>query len=117
MNSSPMFHRGEIRVADLETGHSFDGEVGKVRPVILLGDDHDGAIIVPMTTKQRAERGSTRIWVPQTEANGLDQDGVAIAHHVRAIDTQRLGKRIGQLDTVMLDLVVAAVARSIGLAT
>lgn len=73
------------------------------RPAIVVHADNARAnlstlVVVPLTTQLKALvfQGSFRIG-PSAQ-NGLAQDSVVLTHQVRAIDTNRIIKALGQID-------------------
>lgn len=108
---------GEIWTVDFETGGPIGVEFGKMRPAVVLSRrrdvfGEDVAIVVPLTTKPGL-RGPTAIPVRASATNRLNRDGVAVAHHLRAVDPRRLHRKIGKLEHALFEGIVRAVAAAL----
>lgn len=85
--------RGEIWVANLNPNKG--GEIGKVRPVLVLQDDgmtEKGLrtiLVAPLTSQLRREYEPVR--VPLTARGRLLRDCHVMLEHLRAIDRARFG--------------------------
>lgn len=100
--------RGEIRVVDLDPTRG--AEADKRRPAVIVSND--GA----NTSAERLGRGVitvvpvtsniTRVWPFQVllhaTTTGLELDSKAQAEQVRSVAVERIGERIGILDSAQL---------------
>ncbi len=89
----------EIWIADLNP--RFGTEAGKRRPICivqtnLLNSHHPSAIVCPVTTKVHPDVGILRVSIHKGQA-GMKEDCDIMIDQVRAIDNQRLIKKIGDL--------------------
>lgn len=89
----------EIWIADLNP--RVGTEPGKTRPVVivqtnLLNSKHPSSIICPLTTNIQKESKILRVHLKKGTAN-LDKSGDILIDQLRAIDNNRLIKRIGTL--------------------
>jgi mRNA-degrading endonuclease toxin of MazEF toxin-antitoxin module len=110
---------GEVWTVDFGCGGQFGIEFGKLRPAVVLSRrrdlfGEDVVIVVPLTT-QHGSRGPTAVPVPASAVNRLNGNGVAVAHHLRAVDPRRLHRRIGKLEQAVFDGIVRAVAAALDL--
>lgn len=82
-------------------------EQGLFRPVLVVSDDayNHGpaamAVIVPLTTRHRPEFDSFRTSVRPPEG-GLSAVSYAMPDQIRAISTNRLGRRLGRVGPMTL---------------
>ena len=91
----------EIWMADLNP--RLGTEAGKVRPVVivqtnLLNTAHPSIIICPITTRVQPSAQILRVHLVPTDANGLERKSDIMVDQVRAIDNQRLLKKLGTID-------------------
>jgi mRNA interferase MazF len=99
--------RGDIWVARLNPNR--DGEIGKVRPVVVIQSDALSAaglatvLVVPLTTQHRP--GSEALRVHISARGRLLRDCWAMAEQVRALDRSRFGD--GPLATLTADELAA----------
>jgi mRNA interferase MazF len=112
-----MCRRGELYWPDLDpyTGSEQGGE----RPVLVLQDDHVNrvsrtVVVVPFTTNLRRANLPTALFL-RAGTGGLLRDSVALCHHIRAIDKQRLRGRIGQMLPADVGRVETVVLRTLGI--
>ena len=88
----------DIWLANLNAGKGT--EPGKTRPVIvvqtdLLNDVHLSTIICPITTNVQNEADLLRIHLKKGQ---IDKIGDILVDQLRAIDNNRLIKKVGQLN-------------------
>ena len=107
--------RGEIWLASL--GAARRGEPGKNRPVIvvsvddlLAGADHELVVVVPLSSS--LPRSALRPQVGRKA--GLEADSAAIPRAVRGVARRRLLRRLGEVPTVTLAEVDAALTTILG---
>jgi mRNA interferase MazF len=98
MVTRPHVQRGDIWLAALDP--TIGSEIQKTRPCLIVSPDEMNAhlrtaIVAPMTTGSHP--APFRIAVRFKGKSGL-----ILADQLRALDTQRLVKRIGKLDAVTL---------------
>jgi mRNA interferase MazF len=90
---------GHLYVADLNP--RFGTEPGKIRPVVVVQTDalnrsHPSTIICPLTTKTAGFDNLLRVALPKG-LSGLGRASDILVDQVKAIDNQRLRKRLGAL--------------------
>ncbi|MBI1961520.1 MAG: type II toxin-antitoxin system PemK/MazF family toxin [Parcubacteria group bacterium] len=93
------FHQGDIALANLNPtrGHEQAG----FRPVLImqaniLNKHLSTVIIAPITTNLGAQ-GKLTTYLLAKDASGLDYDSVVLVHQIRALDKQRLEKKIASI--------------------
>ena len=95
----------DIWIADLNPRVST--EAGKTRPVLILQNnllnqvDHPSTIVCPMTTKIQKDADILRVFIEQ-ESAGLHADCDIMIDQIRAIDNNRLIKKIGRLSNDLI---------------
>ena len=92
----------EIWMADLNP--RIGTETGKVRPVVitqtnLINATHPSTIVCPLTTQVQPSVNILRVHLSPNKSNGLDKKSDIMVDQVRAIDNQRLIKKVGTIDT------------------
>ena len=98
----------EIWVADLNP--QIGTEPGKTRPVLVIQTNllnsipHPSTIICPITTNVKKDVEILRIHLKKGTANVMQACDVMI-DQIRAIDNERLLKKIGQLPEDLIELV------------
>ena len=90
--------RGEIFIADLNPG--FGREVHKKRPVLVISSDilnknSFSLVVIPFSSI--VPPFNQRDVVIISKAEGLEKDSVLLVDKIRAIDTDRLIKKVGKL--------------------
>lgn len=89
-------------------GHEQKGR----RPAIILADTGTPvAIIIPCTSNLQTLRFPHSIKILPSLKNGLDAMSIALVFQIRAIDKQKLVKKIGALDNVVLKEMNAMIKR------
>jgi mRNA interferase MazF len=91
----------EIWIADLNP--RMGTETGKLRPVIvvqtdLLNKEHPSIVICPITTNVKPDSEILRTHLKKSKF-GLKEDCDVMIDQVRAIDSKRLVKKIGEVDS------------------
>ncbi len=90
----------EIWIADLNP--KIGSETGKVRPVLILQTNllnrisHPSTIISPLTTNIQVKSDILRVQLKKGMAN-LNEDCDVMVDQIRAIDNNRLIKKVGSL--------------------
>ncbi|CAN5397837.1 type II toxin-antitoxin system PemK/MazF family toxin [soil metagenome] len=97
----------EIWIADLNP--RMGTEAGKIRPVIvvqtdLLNKEHPSTIVCPITTNVKPDSEILRVHLKKSKF-GLKEDCDIMIDQVRAIDHNRLMKRVGEVDSDTADKV------------
>jgi mRNA interferase MazF len=87
----------DIWIADLNPRRGT--EPGKTRPVVilqtdLLNDTHDSTIVCPITTNVQPEADILRVHLKKGQT---DQPSDILVDQIRAIDNQRLLKKVNKL--------------------
>ena len=98
----------EIWIADLNP--RIGTEPGKTRPVLVIQTDllnkipHPSTIICPITTNIEMEADILRVHIKKGMANLLENCDIMI-DQMRAIDSKRLIKKVGDLPKDLIDKV------------
>ena len=92
----------EIWMADLNP--RIGTEADKVRPVVIaqtnfINANHPSTIVCPLTTQVQPSANIMRVHIIPHKSNGLDKKSDIMVDQVRAIDNQRLIKKLGTIDT------------------
>jgi mRNA interferase MazF len=96
----------EIWIADLNP--RLGTEAGKTRPVLVIQTNllnqipHPSTIICPITTNVKKDSEILRIHLKKGEAN-LQQDSDVMIDQIRAIDNNRLIRKVGDLPEKLVD--------------
>lgn len=96
----------EIWIADLNP--QIGTEPGKTRPVVIIQTNllnkvsHPSTIVCPMTTNVKKEAEILRIHLKKGTAN-LQQSCDIMVDQIRAIDNNRLTKKIGDLPVQFIE--------------
>lgn len=93
-------------------------ELQRDRPAVVISsssfDEHDIRIVVPLSSWRNEFTGSlNKVVIQPDEQNGLDAVSAADFLQVRSISTQRFLRRIGELDAVLVDEIVAGIVIAI----
>ena len=97
----------EVWIADLNP--RIGTEAGKIRPVIivqtdLLNKEHPSTIVCPITTNVKSDSEILRVHLKKLKF-GLKEDCDIMIDQVRAIDNKRLLKKVGEVDSDIVDKV------------
>jgi mRNA interferase MazF len=98
----------DIWIADLNP--QIGAATGKTRPVLVIQTNllnklpHSSTIICPITTKVEKDAEILRIHLAKGTANLIENCDIML-DQIRAIDNQRLIKRIGSLTPELIDKV------------
>ena len=96
----------EIWIADLNP--QIRTEPGKTRPVLIVQTNllnqipHPSTIICPITTNVKKDSDILRVHLKKGEAN-LHQDCDVMIDQIRAIDNNRLIKKVGDLPKKLIE--------------
>ena len=95
------------------------GDYGKPRPALVIQSDyfvdHPSVTMLPITSYIR-EAPLFRIAVPADQANGLRTDSQIMVDKTVTVARDKLGSRIGQVDSVTMVEVDRALAVFLGIA-
>lgn len=109
--------RGDVHLADL--GAPRGAEQGGFRPVVVLQDElltqvWRTVVVIPFTTNLKLVRLPTCVLVPKG-TGGLADDSVAMCHQIRALDRDRIDRRLGSLPPDVLTTIENALIRTLRL--
>ena len=112
-----MIKRGDIYYADLSP--VVGSEQGGLRPVLIVQNDVGNrysptVIAAAITSRMSKTKLPTHIDI-YADRVGLAKDSVVLLEQVRTIDKQRLGEKMGHLDTETMNAVDNAISISLGL--
>jgi len=99
----------EIWIADLNP--KLGTEPGKTRPVLIVQTNllnkagHPSTIICPITTNVKMESEILRVHLAK-EASNLHRESDVMIDQLRAIDNNRLIRRVGKLPSHMAEVVL-----------
>jgi mRNA interferase MazF len=82
------------------------GEIGKLRPAIILSNDEDNeildtVIVIPLSTIIEKETMPYRFYIQKREK--LEQNSDACIYEIRALSKHRVKERLASLNTEELD--------------
>ncbi|GER80854.1 MAG: type II toxin-antitoxin system PemK/MazF family toxin [Anaerolineae bacterium CFX3] len=113
--------RGDIVLVNLPqptdgAGHE---QVG-TRPALVVHENNSSDVIsvimiVPFTSNLKAQKFQYTILIHPTKENGLTLPSVLLVFQLRAIDKQRIGKKIGQLEETTMKKVNQEIKDLLGL--
>lgn len=89
--------KGEIWLVELP--YSGGQEQEGLRPAIIIANTEIGiTTITPLTSNLQALRFQHTCTVEKSKVNGLSSDSIALIFQLRAIDSKRLKRKIGELE-------------------
>lgn len=103
--------RGDIVLVNLpQTADGAGHEQVGTRPALVVHDDTTSdtlsvIMIVPFTSNLKAQRFPHTILVEPTKENGLTVPSVLLVFQLRAIDRQRVTRKIGRLENELIEKV------------
>jgi len=113
--------RGDIVYVNLPQASDGAGheQVG-TRPALVVHEDDSSDVIsvvmiVPFTSSVKAQRFQYTILIQPTKENGLASPSVLLIFQLRAIDKQRIGKKIGHLEDETMEKVNQEIKGLLGL--
>lgn len=113
--------RGDIVLVELPlpSGSLGHEQVG-LRPALVVQDDDSSQtlsviMIVPFTSNLKAQRFLHTLLIQPSRQNGLTVSSVLLIFQLRAIDKQRIRKKIGQLEADLLEKVGDEMRKLLGL--
>ncbi|MGI8641306.1 MAG: type II toxin-antitoxin system PemK/MazF family toxin [Pyrinomonadaceae bacterium] len=109
--------RGEVYLVNFDP--TFGSEIKKTRPALIIQNDianeHSPiTIVAAITSKFDDTLYPTEVSIAAGEG-GLSQDSVVLLNQIRAIDRQRLSKKLGKVEKATLKKVDSAIKISLGL--
>ena len=109
--------QGEIWYASFPTS-SLSEQTGD-RPVIIVQDDKYGRdtpviLVVPLSSRQMAQRFDATCVFEPNQSNGLSSTSVALVFQLRALDRSRLRRRVGYLTEGDFELVMKELDKLVG---
>lgn len=113
--------RGDIVLVELPLPASGAGhEQAGLRPALVAQDDDSSQtlsviMIVPFTSNLKAQRFLHTLLIQPSRQNGLTVSSVLLVFQLRAIDKQRIRKKIGQLEADLLEKVGDEMRKLLGL--
>jgi len=96
--------RGEIWAVDIPAPKGKPGreQLGMRPGIVVQADAADPwlptTIVIPATSKREAQRFPFTIIVQPSTQNGLDKPSVLLVFQIRAIDKNRLIRKLGRLE-------------------
>ncbi|MBI2331210.1 MAG: type II toxin-antitoxin system PemK/MazF family toxin [Chloroflexi bacterium] len=104
-------HRGDIVLVDLPqvAGASGHEQIG-MRPALVVHNDTTSSnlsvvMIVPVTSNLTAKNFPHTLLIQPSKQNGLSMPSVLLVFQLRAIDKQRIKKKLGEIEPPILDKV------------
>lgn len=110
--------RGDTVLVDLEPVK--DSETGKIRPCVVIqndiGNKFSSTTIVAIITSQKeiSKEYPTDVWV-EKEKGGLNLDSIIQGDQIRTISKERIIKKLGHFDDVIIKRINKAIRISLGL--
>ena len=106
--------KGEICLIELPVSSGQEQE--GLRPAILFADTEIGIItVIPLTSNLQALRFQHTYTIEKSKANGLSADSAALIFQLRAIDSKRIKKKIGDLESKHLQKINELVIKYLAL--
>lgn len=106
--------KGEIWLVELP--YSGGQEQEGLRPAIIFADTGIGvATVIPLTSNLQALRFQDTYTIEKSKGNGLGADSVALIFQLRAIDSKRLKKKIGDLENRHINKINELIAKYLNL--
>lgn len=109
--------RGDIFLVDCEPVKG--SEQGGVRPCLIIQNDLGNkysplTIIAPITSKKFTKNYLTNVFLKKEDA-GLDKESTIMLNQIRTIDKKRIVKKIGKLNSFIMEEVNNALKISLDL--
>lgn len=107
-------NKGEIWLVEFPSYATH--EQSGTRPAIVLANTEANiAVVAPMTSNVQALRFPNVLEVKPSKQNGLAVLSIALIFHLRAIDKNRLKKKIGDLEVSLLEKIDAEIRKLLNL--
>jgi mRNA interferase MazF len=103
--------RGDIVLVNLsQTSDGVGHEQVGTRPALIVHDDATSdtlsvVMIVPFTSNLKVQRFPRTVIIEPSKSNGLTIPSVLLVFQLRAIDRQRVGRRMGHLEDELMEKV------------
>ena len=103
--------RGDIVLVNLpQTTDGAGHEQVGTRPALIVHEDATSdtlsvVMIVPFTSNLKAQRFPRTIFIEPSKSNGLAVPSVLPVFQLRAIDRQRVGRKMGHLEDELMEKV------------
>jgi len=114
-------HRGDIVLVDLPpvAGVSGHEQIG-MRPALVVHDDATSSnlsvvMIVPVTSNLKARNYPHTILIQPSRQNGLSMPSVLLVFQLRAIDKQRISKKLGEIEEPIMEQVNTELKNLLGI--
>ncbi len=110
--------RGDIILVDLEPVKG--SETGKIRPCVIIqndiGNKFSSTTIVVIITSQKeiSKEYPTDVWV-EKDKSGLNLDSIIQGDQIRTISKERIVKKLGHFDDVIIKKIDEVIRISLGL--
>lgn len=117
ISNNSKLKRGDIILVNLDP--VIGSEQGKIRPALIIQNDISNeysptVIIAPITTKIYSKEYPTNVLILK-EDSGLDKDSTILLNQIRTIDKSRILRKVGKLNSILMEKVNLAVKASLGL--
>ncbi len=113
--------RGDLVLVNLPqvAGASGHEQIGS-RPALVVHDDATSAdlsviMIVPMTSNLTAKNFPHTILIQPSKQNGLNTPSVILIFQLRAIDKRRIVKKLGTIETQVMNQVNEELKKLLGI--
>jgi len=110
--------RGEIYLTALDP--AVGCEIKKTRPALVIQNDTSNrysavTMVAPITSTVRLPLSPLHVLLPADSSTGLTVSSVAVFNQIRAVDRQRLIKKLGAVDVLVLAQADDAIKAAFGL--
>ena len=106
--------KGEIWLFELPYSNS--SEQAGMRPALIMTTTTVGIVmVIPLTSNVQALRFPFTFLIKKSEENGLSIDSIALVFHLRAIDTKRCKKKLGELELKHIQNIKKTISRFLDL--
>ncbi len=99
-------HKGDIHLVNFNPAKG--GEIGKLRPAIIMSSDEDSAIlqtaiVIPLSTVIEADAQPYRYFISSREE--LHKDSDACIYEIRSLSKTRIKQRVAKLTSEELQII------------
>mgnify|MGYP001598140454 CR=1 FL=1 len=106
--------KGEVWLVELPSSGGQEQE--GLRPAIIFATTEMGiATVIPLTSNLQGLRFQHTYLVEKSEANKLTADSIALIFQLRALDSKRLKKKLGELESKHLSKINDLLAKYLNL--